>query len=50
MNESFNGGGTCITVDGNLLLFEFLYLQLNHWLSRGVLCEELDDCLRTKYN
>ena len=44
MTESFNEGGTGITGDDNLLLFELLSLLLNHRLSRGVLCEELDDC------
>ena len=44
MTESFNGGGTGITSDGNSLLFELLSFLLNHRLSLGVLCEELDDC------
>ena len=47
MTESFNEGGTGITGDDNLLLFELLSLLLNHRLSRGVLCEELDDCWQT---
>ena len=48
MTESFNGGGTGITGDGNSLLFELLYLLLKHRLSRGVLYEDLDDCWQTK--
>ena len=48
MNESFNGGGTVITNDGDSFLFELLSLLLNHRLSRGILCEELDDCSRTE--
>ena len=48
MNESFNGGGTGITGDGNSLLFELLSLILNQRLSRGVFCEDLDDCWRTE--
>ena len=44
MTESLNGGGTGITSDGNSLLFELLSLLLKHWLSRGVFCEDLDDC------
>ena len=44
MNESFNEGGTGITGDGNSILFELLSLLLNHQLSQGVLCEDLDDC------
>ena len=48
MIESFNGGVTCITGDGNSFLFELLYLLLKHRLSRGVLCEELGDCWQTE--
>ena len=44
MTESFNGGGTGITGDEKSLLFELMSLLLNNWLSRGVLCEDLDDC------
>ena len=33
MTESFNGGGTGITSDGESLLFEWLYFQLKHRLS-----------------
>ena len=44
MTESFNGGGTGITGDGNSLIFDLLYLLLNNRLSGGVLCEELDEC------
>ena len=44
MTELFNGVATCITVDENSLFFELLALLLNHWLSLGVFCEELDDC------
>ena len=42
MTKSINGGSTGITGDGNSLLFELLYLLLKHWLSHGMLCEELD--------
>ena len=48
MTESFNGGGTGITVDGNSFIFELLSFLLNHRLSRGVFCEDLDDCWRTE--
>ena len=48
MTESFNGGGTDITGGHNSFIFELLSLQLKHWLSRGVLCEELDDCWQTE--
>ena len=48
ITESFNGGGTGITGYGNLLLFGLLPLLLKHRLSRVVLCEYLDDCLRTE--
>ena len=44
MTESFNGGGTGITGDGNSLIFELLYLILKHRISREVFCEDLDDC------
>ena len=44
MTESFNGGGTCITGDDKSFLFQLLSLLLKHRLSRGVFCEELDDC------
>ena len=44
MTESFNGGGTGITGDDKSLIFEFLSFLLKHWLSRGVLCEDLGDC------
>ena len=36
INELFNGGRTCITGDEKSLLFEWIYLQLNHRLSLGV--------------
>ena len=36
MTELFNGVGTCITGDYNLLIFEWMYLQLKHRLSRWV--------------
>ena len=36
MAELFNGWGTCITSDDKSLLFEWMYPQLNHWLSQGV--------------
>ena len=48
MTELFNVGGTGITGDDNLLLFEWLSLLLNHWLSQGVFYEDLDDFWRTK--
>ena len=48
MTESFNGGGTSITVDDRSLLFEWLYLQSKHRLSWGVFCGELDDCWWTE--
>ena len=48
ITDSFNGGSTCINGDGNLLLFELLSLLLKHWLSRGVLCEDLYDCWPTR--
>ena len=32
-NESFNGGGPCISGDDNLLLFEWLSLRLKHRFS-----------------
>ena len=48
MTESLNVGGTGITGDDNYLLFEWLYLKLKHWLSRGVFCEDLDDCWWTE--
>ena len=48
MTESFNGRGTSITGDGNSLLFELLYLLLKNQLSRGVLCEDLDECWQTE--
>ena len=48
MTEPFNGGGTCITGDGKLLIFELLSFILKHRLSRGLLCEELDDCWQTE--
>ena len=44
MTESFNGGGIGITSDEKPLLFELLYLLLNHRLSQGLSCENLDDC------
>ena len=47
MTESLNGEGIGITGYGNSFLFELLPLLLNHWLSRGVLCEDLDECWRT---
>ena len=42
-----NGGGTGITGDSNLLLFELLYLLSKHRLSWGVF-EDLDDCWQTE--
>ena len=48
MTEYFNGGVTYITGDDNSFLFELISLLLNNQLSRGVFCEELDDCWWTK--
>ena len=48
MTESFNGWGTGITGDAKSLLFELLALLLQHRLSRGVFCEELDECWWTE--
>ena len=48
MTELFNGGGKGITGDENWLFFELLSLLLKHRLSRGVLCEDLDDCWQTE--
>ena len=48
MTELFHGGSIGITGDENSLLFDLLWLLLRHWLSRGVLCEELDYCWQTK--
>ena len=45
---SFQGGSIGITGDKNSLLFELLGLLLRHLLSRGVLCEDLDDCWQTE--
>ena len=44
MTESFNGGGTGITGDDNSFQFDLLSLLLKNRLSRGVFCEELDEC------
>ena len=48
MTESFNGGGTGITCDDKSLLFELVALLLNHGVSRGAFCEDLDNCWRTE--
>ena len=48
ITESFNGGGTGITSDSSSLIFELLYLLSKHWLSQGVLFEELDECWQTE--
>ena len=48
MTESLNGGGICINGDGNSFLSEWLSLLLNNRLSRGVKCEDLDECWRTE--
>ena len=48
MTESFSGVGIGITSGDKSFLFEFLSLLLKHWLSRGVFCEDLDDCWQTK--
>ena len=48
MTELFNEGGTGITGDEKLLIFDLLTLLINPRLSRGVFCEELDECLQTK--
>ena len=50
MTEKFNVGGTDITGDDNLLLFELLSLILKHRLSRGVFCEDLDDFMPSVVN
>ena len=47
MTELFNGGETNINSDENLLFFEWQSLQLKHRLSRGVFCEDMDDCWKT---
>ena len=47
MTESFNGGDTDITGDDKSFLFELLSFLLIHQLSRGVFCEDLDDCWQT---
>ena len=44
ITKSFNGGVSGITGDDNSSIFELLYLLLKQRLSRGVFCEELDDC------
>ena len=48
MTESFHVGSIGITGDEKSLLFELLWLLLRHWLSRGVLCENLDDSWQTE--
>ena len=48
MTELFQGGSIGITSDENSFLFELLWFLLRHWLSRVVLCEDLDDCWQTK--
>ena len=48
MTESFNVGGTFITVYGNSFIFWLLPFLLKIRLSRVVFCENLDDCWRTK--
>ena len=48
ITESFHGGSIGITGDDKSLLFELLWFILRHWLSRGVLCEDLDDCWQTE--
>ena len=48
ITESFNGLGIGITGNGKSLPFELLSFILDHRLSRGVLCQELDDCWRTE--
>ena len=50
MTESFNGGGTGITGNENSFLFQLMPYLLKHWLSLGVLCEDLDDCSQTEYS
>ena len=37
MNYLYTGGGTCITGDANLLIFEWMSLWLKHLLSQGVI-------------
>ena len=48
MTESFHEGIIGITSDDKSLLFELLWLLLRNWLSRGVLCEELDEFWQTE--
>ena len=48
ITESFNGGVSGITGDDNSSIFDLLYLLLKQRLSRGVFCEELDDCWQTE--
>ena len=48
MTGSFYGWGSDITGYGRSLLFELRSLILKHRLSRGVKCEDLDDCWQTK--
>ena len=43
MPELLDLGGTGITSDEKSLILELLSLLLKHRLSRGLLCEDLDD-------
>ena len=43
MTESFNVGGRVIICEDKSLLFDLIFLRLNRRLSRGELCEDLDD-------
>ena len=44
MTELFNRGITSIIGKDKYLLFEVLSFLLNHQLSVGLKCEELDNC------
>ena len=48
MTKSFNLGGKSINGDDNYLIFILLSFLLKHRLSRGVFCEDLDDCWQTE--
>ena len=48
MTESSNGLCTGINGDENSFLIELLSFLLNHWLSRGLFCKDMDDCWPTK--
>ena len=48
MNGWFQGGSVGITGDDNSLLFYLMWLLSRHFLSRGLLGEDLDDCWQTE--